>query len=242
MTYDEVMNQLQANGTAQNVKIYCRHGARSPLFGVSFANLSKLKKQIKQNHALALQLWGTGNMDAMTLALMVIDATQLDPEQVNEMFTRLNYYMLVDMFVSEVVMHQEDVKRRMGAWTRSKKEFVKRAGYGILTNLARSPLARPLTDKVFLKYLERIEADIHTAPNRAREMMNTAVLNIGLRNGNLHKAALDAALRIGKVTVDHGQTSCKTYDTPKLLADKIYLEKARIKCVHDQVTRKKEGN
>ena len=45
-----------------------------------------------------------------------------------------------------------------------------------------------------------------------RDAMNMAVILIGGRNDVLRKAALAAAKRIGKVEVDHGDTSCKTPD------------------------------
>ena len=47
---------LKSMGTAQNRKIYSRHGAGENIYGVSFANLAKLRKQIKTNHELALEL------------------------------------------------------------------------------------------------------------------------------------------------------------------------------------------
>lgn len=46
MNYQQVMRELKALGTAQNVKVYQRHGAGDNLFGVSFANLYKLQKKI----------------------------------------------------------------------------------------------------------------------------------------------------------------------------------------------------
>jgi len=36
MTYREIMKELEALGTAQNRKVYRRHGAGENLFGVSF--------------------------------------------------------------------------------------------------------------------------------------------------------------------------------------------------------------
>ena len=47
MTYREAMKELKMLGTAQNRKVYKRHGAGEDLFGVSFANLGKLQKKIK---------------------------------------------------------------------------------------------------------------------------------------------------------------------------------------------------
>ena len=56
MTYAEAMEQLEAMGTAQNRKVYRRHGIGEDLFGVSWANLGKLKKQVKVDHDLAQEL------------------------------------------------------------------------------------------------------------------------------------------------------------------------------------------
>jgi|GEM_PF-2575689 hypothetical protein len=66
MTFKQTMATLKKMGTAQNVKIYKRHGAGDNLFGVSFANLKLLKKQIKTDHKLAEKLWRTGNSDEST--------------------------------------------------------------------------------------------------------------------------------------------------------------------------------
>ncbi|MCY4422680.1 MAG: DNA alkylation repair protein, partial [Acidimicrobiaceae bacterium] len=52
-----VMAELEAAGTAQNRKVYARHGAAEPMFGVSYADLGKIAKPIKTDHHLAQQLW-----------------------------------------------------------------------------------------------------------------------------------------------------------------------------------------
>ena len=46
MKYQEVMHKLKSMGTTQKVKVYKRHGSGDNLYGVSFANLRKLKKRI----------------------------------------------------------------------------------------------------------------------------------------------------------------------------------------------------
>lgn len=226
MTYEQVMAELKAMGTDQNIKIYKRHGAMDPLFGVSFANLGQLKKQLKNQHELGLELWDSGNMDAQTLGLMIMDGSRFPEERIDVDVKNMNYYMLTDLFVSEVVMHHpEHLNDRLMKWTKAKSEYVRRAGYSILTNLARSHDKIP--DRKFLTFINRIEKEIHTSANRGMQMMNIALLNIGIRNDHLCEAALSASQRIGTVKVDHGDTSCKTYDTTKLLSDQAYLEKAR---------------
>jgi 3-methyladenine DNA glycosylase AlkD len=56
MIVSEVMEQLESCGTAQNRKVFSRHGAQEPLYGVSYANLRGLVKKIKRDHALAREL------------------------------------------------------------------------------------------------------------------------------------------------------------------------------------------
>jgi hypothetical protein len=48
--------------------------------------------------------------------------------------------------------------------------------------------------------------------------MNNALISIGIRNPKLRKQAIAAAKRIGKVDVDHGETSCKTPDAAPYIA------------------------
>jgi hypothetical protein len=69
-----------------------------------------------------------------------------------------------------------------------------------------------LPDALFEKRLAEIERTIHAAPNWERYAMNQAVICIGCRSPGLRKAATAAAKRIGKVDVDHGDTSCGTPD------------------------------
>jgi 3-methyladenine DNA glycosylase AlkD len=69
MTEKEILAELRSLGTEQNRKIYSRHGVQGEMFGVSYANLEKLRKKIKTDHMLAGQLWAAGNHDARILAI-----------------------------------------------------------------------------------------------------------------------------------------------------------------------------
>ena len=73
MTAKDVLAQLKVLGTEQTKKTHMRHGAKEPFFGVKVADLKVLQKKIKTDHALALDLYATGNSDAMYLAGMIAD-------------------------------------------------------------------------------------------------------------------------------------------------------------------------
>lgn len=213
-----MLRRLESLGTAQNRKIYRRHGASENLFGVSFANLDQLKKEIKTDHELAQQLWASGNDDARVLAAMIADPAAADRELLESWKKDLNSYMVTDIF-SGFVEKTAHAQKRMEQWTRSKEEFSGRAGWMLLARIARSNESLP--DSYFLPYLETIERTIHTSKNRVRDAMNSALIAIGIRNSALEKKAIAAARRIGKVEVDHGETGCKTPDA------EAYILKAR---------------
>jgi hypothetical protein len=69
-----------------------------------------------------------------------------------------------------------------------------------------------LPDSYFEPLLDRIAHDLHGSKNRVRYAMNNVVIAIGVRSDALEAQAVDAAQRIGKVIVDHGETNCKTPD------------------------------
>ncbi len=208
MNFAETMRELESLGTEQNRKIYRRHGASEPLFGVSFAHLGKLQKRLKGDHALAEALWASGNTDARHLATMVADPALLSRKALDGWVKGANYYALTDLFVNHVASRSPHAREAMVAWMGSNSEWVERAGWTLLAVLALRDAT--LEDADLEPFLARIERDIHGAKNWVRGAMNSALISLGAREGALGDKALAAARRIGKVEVDHGETSCKT--------------------------------
>jgi 3-methyladenine DNA glycosylase AlkD len=212
------MAQLEKLGTAQNVKIYKRHGSGDNVFGVSFANLNALQKRIKVDHALAEQLWETGNADARSLAILVADAEAVTAAWAEKWLKDIRYYLLADLY-GGLVARSRVADAKMKKWMASKKEYVRQAGYVALCHRLKDA-ADSVPDEFCEQALSTIEVEIHNAPNRARHAMNMALIAIGIYKPALKAKAMAVARRIGKVEVDHGETGCKTPDA------KTYIEKA----------------
>lgn len=209
MTTSDVMCALEAAGTAQNRKVYERHGVRGPMFGVSYASLGTLRKTIGTDTALAESLWATGNHDARVLATMIADPKGLSAKTVDAWAKDLDSYVLTDAF-SGVVARSRYARSRMQKWTASRSEWIGAAGWNVLTLLAMSD--EKLEPEFLERFIETIETRIHSAKNRVRYAMNNALIAIGTRSTDLERKAVAAATRIGKVEVDHGATGCKTPD------------------------------
>jgi 3-methyladenine DNA glycosylase AlkD len=209
MRFREVSRELKKRGTAGNRRIYGRHGVREPMHGVSFANLRDLKKRIKIDQELAVELWDSGNHDCRVLATMIADPKAIRALELERWVRDLDNYVLADAF-SGLVARTPLARSRADKWTASRKEFIGQAGYNVLGLTAMNDDESP--NDYFQSYLEKIEDEIHGSANRVRHAMNQALIAIALRSPALRRKAVAAAKRIGKVEVDHGETSCKTPD------------------------------
>lgn len=203
-TKQAVMAELEQRGTAQNRKVYARHGVTGEAFGVSYADLGKLRRSIGTDHALARALWETGNHDARVLATFVADPEQLDRKLLDDWSKDLRNYVVTDA-VATMVAPSPSAPATARRWIKSRDEWVSTAGWNLVARLAEEAFEV----EELKELLATIEAGIASAPNRTRYAMNGALISIGLRSG-LTAAAKAAAGRIGPVEVDHGETGCKT--------------------------------
>lgn len=215
MTLDEAMAALEAAGTEQNRKTYRRHGARDPMFGASAAATGALVKSIRRDTPLARKLWATGNHDARVLATFIADPADMVLAELDAWVRGAENHVLVDAVCRNVAIRSPHAHHMAAAWTADKGEHVAAAGWTLAGMLADGG---EIDDSALERMLGRIEAEIHTAPNRTRHAMNGALIGIGCRGSSWTDRALAAARRIGTVRVDHGETACKTPDAATYIA------------------------
>ena len=218
MDADTVLATLKKLGKPQTAAIYKRHGSGDNVFGVLTSEIAKLQKKIKVDHALALQLWTTGNAEARILALQIADPAKLTSADADRL-VRGSQSKFVGCYLSGLLARSPIAGEMMDAWMKSPQEFVSETGYGIFSfRLKQDPDS--IRDSEAGRILESIEKEIHGSANFARHAMNGALIAIGIYKPSLRKKAIAAAKRIGKIEVDHGETNCKTPDAVS------YIEKA----------------
>ena len=146
---------------------------------------------------------------------MIADPTALGARDLDRWACDLDNYGITDAFAA-LVKKTPHAYAKMKKWTKSKREWTGQAGWQLLSHLAQRDDSLP--NDFFVPYLATTKAEIHTSKNRVRHSMNGALIAIGLRNPKLEKKVLKIAKAIGKVEVDHGQTSCKTPDAAAYIA------------------------
>ncbi len=218
MNAQEILATLKKLGKPQTAAIYQRHGSGDNVFGVLTSEIAKLQKKIKVDHALAMELWKTGNAEARVLALLVADPAKLTRTDA-ERLIKDGPMRFVGCYLSGLLARSPIAEEAMRVWMKSPDEFTREMGYGILgVRLKDDPDF--VSDAEAEKVLATIENQIHRSPNWARYAMNGALISIGIFKPSLRKKAIEAAQRIGKVEIDHGETNCKTPDAVP------YIEKA----------------
>ena len=218
MNARDVLTTLKKAGKPQTAAIYKRHGSGDNVYGTLTSEIGKLQKKIKVDHALALELWKIGNAEARMLALQVADPEQMTGGLADRLLKDGPVHF-VGCYLSDLVAKSPIAGATMRAWMKSREEFTREMGYGVFSaRLKHAPDS--VSDADAERVLATIEKEIHRSPNWARYAMNGALICIGIFKPGLKKKAIETARRIGKVSVDHGETSCTTPEAEP------YIEKA----------------
>lgn len=208
-TVTEVMQELESLGNAQQLKTYRRHGADGPMFGVKIGDLKKIAKKIKGNQTLALELWDTGNSDAMYLAALVADGSKMSPKQLDTWVKTAWWHMLSEYSVPWVASEHPQAFSIAKKWMASKQTHIQASGW---TAYASAIATRPDSELDLAEIeglLKTVENEIGKASNRIKYVMNSFVIAVGSSVKPMLSKAKATAKRIGVVDVDVGDTSCK---------------------------------
>jgi hypothetical protein len=210
-TVASIMAELKSKGTAQNRKIYARHGlVAERVYGVSVAEMKRIAKTIRKQQGLAMELYATGIMDAMYLAGMVADGALMSREQINGWAEgAVGMRMIAEYTVPWVTVDNAAGRELALAWMRSKKEQIAAAGWSTYSGLVALRDDSDLDLKEIEGLLAAVVKGIAGAQNRERYCMNTFVICVGSYVVPLYKQAMAAARAIGSVEVDMGETDCK---------------------------------
>jgi len=235
MTLKEVMKELEAYGSEQTKKTLMNHGAKEPFFGVKVADLKKILKKTKKNHELSLELYATGNSDAMYLAGLMADETKITKKQLEEWVKGAYWYYIAEYTVPWVAAETPYGFELGLKWLKSKTETTATAGWGTLSYFAAVRDDSELDKDKYSELLDKVAAEIHSAPNRVRYTMNGFVIAVGTYIKSLTKKAKQTASKIGKVNVEMGGTACKVplaseYIDKVVSMDKVGKKRKTARC------------
>jgi 3-methyladenine DNA glycosylase AlkD len=212
MNLQQTMTALEKLGNEQTRKTWLRHGATGELFGVRIGDMKKLLKDLKGRQDVAMQLYATGNLDAMYLAGLVADGGKMSRKDLDTWVKAARWGMIAEYTVPWVASENENAREIALKWMDSKQEHIACAGWNTYASLIAMQPDSELDLKEIESLLERVVRDIGKAPNRVRYCMNGFVIYVGSFVKPLLAKAKATAKKLGKVEVDVGDTECKVPD------------------------------
>ena len=212
MSVAGIMKELAAMGSEQTRKTYARHGAPDANFGVKIADMKTIVKRVKKDHELALELYATGNSDAMYLAGLIADETRMTKADLDRWAKGATWYMISYYPVAWVAAESPHGWALANKWIESKSELIACAGWSTLASWVALQPDEELDIAAIKILLGRVAKDIRNAPDRLRYCMNGFIIAVGSHVLPLTAEARETAKAVGKVEVDMGDTACKVPD------------------------------
>jgi 3-methyladenine DNA glycosylase AlkD len=209
LTAQDLVKELKPLGADAYKKLLFNHGAQEPVLGVKIEELKKIQKRIKKDYQLALDLYDTGIYDAQYLAGLIADETQMTKKDLRGWLNKANCPAICSSAVAWVAAESPHGRELALDWIESKQERTAHTGWVTLSGLVAITDDSDLDLAELKRLLKRVERTIHQQPNHVRYTMNGFVIALGCYVQALTEPAVQAAEKMGEVSVDMGNTACQ---------------------------------
>ena len=198
MQYSEILEKLKSLSDPEAIAGMARFGINPEnTYGISIPNLRKIAKQIGKDHMLAEQLWLSGIHEARILACMIDDPKMVTEEQLERWAKDFDSWDVCDQCCGKLFDKTRFSYEKAIEWSRRSEEFVKRAGFVLMTQLAVHD--KKSDDSQFEQFFPIIKREATDGRNFVKKAVNWALRQIGKRNRNLNKAAIEVTKEIGQI-------------------------------------------
>ena len=210
MTTKEIHAELKPLGKESYKRVLVNnHGVKEPCFGVSVSEMKKIQKRLGPQYGLALELYDTGNYDAMYLAGLIVDDARMTKKDLQGWAEKAYGGALPGATVAWVAAEGPHGREMALKWIESAKIPVASAGWATFSSLV-SIKADDELDLAELKGLmQRVQKTIRQAPDAVRRQMNFFLIAVGTYVKPLTKYAVELGEKIGPVEIDTGDNDCQ---------------------------------
>jgi 3-methyladenine DNA glycosylase AlkD len=192
-TREETLSALEQHGDPRVRALNARNGAPENQYGVKMGDIRAIAKSIKTDHDLGLELWASGNAEAMLLATLILKPKQLSPEDLERMASAVTYAQLADWLMTNVIKQHPRKEALRQRWLASSHPWLARAGWSLTAErIVKNPDGLDLG-----ALLDRIEREMAGAPAPAQWTMNFCLAETGIQFAEHRQRALDIGERLG---------------------------------------------
>jgi len=199
MTAAQIIKELRALSDPAKIADLERYAIKTPKwFGIRAPELKmfarEVKRLVKDRHEMALELWESGIYDVRAIAFLIDDPKRVTPQQMDEWAADFDNWATCDGACSYLFCRTPYAYEKVREWCKRDEEFVKRAAFSLIAYLAVHD--KKADDEKIAAFLPVIEKHSDDDRNFVKKAVNWALRQIGKRNINLNKLAIETAERI----------------------------------------------
>lgn len=189
MTVPDVLTELAA---LEDPKMRAANEKRGDDHGINLSKLRALAKRVKTNHALAKELWETGETAPRLLALLICKPKEFTTDELDAMLRETRAPKVNDWFVNYIAKKSPLAEEMRQRWFDDADPTVAAAAWSLTSErVAKKPEGLDLED-----LLVRIEREMKDAPARPQWAMNETLAQIGIYHPHLRARALEIGERL----------------------------------------------
>lgn len=179
MTVKDILTKLESMGDDARRRHNAKAGAPENQFGVKLGDLRTFAKKLKSDHALALKLWETGNVEAQLLATLLMKSKSLSAAELDKLTRSTTCTQVADWLNTYVVaVHPENEELRT-RWMKDKDPWALRAGWHLTASRINKGQDEDFDHAALL---DRIEKELPKARPQVQWTMNNTLGAIGIRH------------------------------------------------------------
>lgn len=201
MTVDDILAQLESLGDEARRRHNARAGAPDNQFGVKLGDVRALAKKIKTDHALALELWKTGNVEAQLLATLLMKTKALSADELDALTRSVACAQVADWLNAYVVANYPAKDALREKWMKAKDPWAARAGWNLTASRVNKSAGRNGGEGGhgldLPALLDRIEKEMPGAAPEVQWTMNNTLGAIGIHHPEHRGRAVAIGEKIG---------------------------------------------
>ncbi|WP_407416326.1 DNA alkylation repair protein [Methanobrevibacter sp.] len=166
-------------------------------YGIRLPVIRKLAKEIGKDHDLAIELWNHPYHESHLLATMIEEKEKVTSKQLNEWVNSFYSWDIVDQACLNLLVDLQEARDNIFIWCESEKEFVKRTAFSLIAVIAVRD--KNAESAYFDKYFPLIKKAAFDNRNFVKKSVNWALRQIGKRDIECNRKALDVAYEISEI-------------------------------------------
>lgn len=198
MEFEQIIAELESLSNPEDVEGMARFGINSKkAYGVRMPELRRIARKTGKNHELAQKLWEHEYAETRILASIIEDPKLVSEEQMENWALEFDSWDVCDQCCMNLFRKTPFAYEKVYQWSKREEEFVKRAAFALIATLAVHD--KKVDDEKFEEFFPLIIRESKDNRNFVKKAVNWALRQIGKRNLNLNKKAIELTEEINKL-------------------------------------------